>query len=150
MSDSAPAADYYKELAQAITGYTLGACFTSFFGQVSGGAYSIATETGAELVGKLSLGIPPNSPRNPATVSVGVGKCIGEVMGANTDLVGSLMGALCATFVLSTSSLRGSDITPCNIHLSLLMLPVVLVSIGIVVCIATSTLASNFQWIEHH
>ncbi len=85
-------------LKKSLSGYALGVCTVALLGRVGGGIYAKAADVGADLAGK-SYKLDEDDPRNPGVVADNVGDNIGDIVGAGSDLISSLAGAVCATTV---------------------------------------------------
>jgi len=131
-----PSAEDWIYLTESITGYGLGGSSIAMFGRVGGGIYTKAADVGADLVGKVVHGIPEDDPRNPATIADNVGDNVGDVAGMGADLFGSFAESTCAALVIGSSiGLTGGWDAMC--------FPVIVSSIGVVVCLLCSFLATN-------
>ena len=128
------------KLFECIAGFGLGGSAIAMFGRVGGGIYTKAADVGADLAGKVVAGIPEDDPRNPATIADNVGDNVGDVAGMGSDLFGSFGEATCAALVIAAQS---HDLVPAG--WDTLIFPLYISSVGILVCIATSFVATDFR-----
>ncbi|XP_052198402.1 pyrophosphate-energized vacuolar membrane proton pump-like [Diospyros lotus] len=122
-------------LFEAITGYGLGGSSMALFGRVGGGIYTKVADVGADLVGKVERNIPEDDPRNPAVIADNVG----DIAGMGSDLFGSYAESSCAALLVASISSFGiyHDLTG-------MLYPLLISSVGILVCLLTTLFATDF------
>jgi H(+)-translocating pyrophosphatase len=132
------------ELPLLLVGYGFGASFVALFAQLGGGIFTKAADVGADLVGKVEQGIPEDDPRNPAVIADNVGDNVGDIAGMGSDLFGSYAESSCAAlFVASISSFGISH------DYTAMSYPLIISSMGIVVCLITTIFATDLFEIKH-
>ncbi|KAJ4768088.1 K(+)-insensitive pyrophosphate-energized proton pump [Rhynchospora pubera] len=132
--------DDWEGLYDSITGYGLGGSSVALFGRVGGGIYTKAADVGADLVGKVERNIPEDDPRNPAVIADNVGDNVGDIAGMGSDLFGSYAESSCAALFVASISSFGI-----NHEFPAMMYPLLISSMGIIVCLITTLFVTDFQ-----
>lgn len=113
--------------------FGMGASTQALFARVGGGIYTKAADVGADLVGKVEVGIPEDDPRNPATIADNVGDNVGDVAGMGADLYESYCGSILATAALGAAAFVSSG----NVEMQYkaVIAPMLIAAVGIVLSI---------------
>jgi len=114
-----------------IAGLGFGASLIAMFMRVGGGIYTKAADLGADLVGKVEVGIPEDDPRNPAVIADNVGDNVGDCAGMGSDVYESYVVIGIASIILAALLLQPqSDFFFKDI--SLLYFPLIIGALGII------------------
>jgi len=129
---------FLKEFGGIIGGYAMGASTVALFARIGGGIFTKGADVGADLVGKVEIGIPEDDPRNPATIADNVGDNVGDVAGMGADLFESYVGAVIATIVIA-ASMESNQV-------ALMAIPVILIATG---SLASLVGTKTVEWYKH-
>lgn len=119
--------DKITTITSTMLTFGMGASFQALFARVGGGIFTKAADVGADLVGKVEIGIPEDDPRNPAVVADNVGDNVGDVAGMGADLYESYVGSIVATGALGVAA---------GLGVAGVTVPMIMAAIGIIASIA--------------
>jgi len=119
--------DKITTITSTMLTFGMGASFQALFARVGGGIFTKAADVGADLVGKVEIGIPEDDPRNPAVIADNVGDNVGDVAGMGADLYESYVGSIVATGALGVAA---------GLGVNGVTVPMTMAAIGIIASIA--------------
>jgi len=93
----------YEKIPLLLVGFSFGASFVAMFAQLGGGIYTKAADVGADLIGKIEMGIAEDDARNPAVIADLVGDNVGDCAGQAADLFESISAEVLSAMILGST-----------------------------------------------
>ena len=134
-----------EDITSTMLTFGMGASSMALFARVGGGIYTKAADVGADLVGKVEVGIPEDDPRNPAVIADNVGDNVGDVAGMGADLYESYVGSVlsaCALGVIAFNRIESVD------RVNAVVIPMILAAVGVLASIIGSLLVKTGESTE--
>jgi len=116
-----------KVALDTVLGFSFGASALALFAKAGGGIYTKTADIGADLVGKVEIGIPEDDPRNPAVIADNVGDNVGDVAGMGADLIDSYIAGTIAAMIIGAETYVGQT--------TFIVLPLLIKAMGILASI---------------
>lgn len=130
----------FENIPLLLVGFGFGASFVAMFAQLGGGIYTKAADVGADLIGKIEMGIQEDDARNPAVIADLVGDNVGDCAGQAADLFESISAEVISAMILGCALVDKMNHHVMLVKGGFIVFPLIIHCLDIVV----SIIGSNF------
>ncbi len=132
-----------EQITSTMLNFGMGASSMALFARVGGGIFTKAADVGADLVGKVEVGIPEDDPRNPAVIADNVGDNVGDVAGMGADLYESYVGSIVATSALAITAFNQA-----GLQFQGVLVPLIIAAVGVLASIIGTWFVRSDERVE--
>ncbi len=111
-----------------LLGFGFGGTLLALFMRVGGGIYTKAADVGADLVGKVEVGVPEDDPRNAAVIADLVGDNVGDCAGMAADIFESYEVTIVSALILGLALM---EVDPTH-SIKWIIYPLIIRAIGVI------------------
>ncbi len=111
-----------------LLGFGFGGTLIALFMRVGGGIYTKAADVGADLVGKVEVGVPEDDPRNAAVIADLVGDNVGDCAGMAADIFESYEVTIVSALILGLALM---EVDPTH-SIKWIIYPLIIRAIGVI------------------
>ena len=125
----------FEKIPLLLVGFSFGASFVAMFAQLGGGIYTKAADVGADLIGKIEMGIEEDDARNPAVIADLVGDNVGDCAGQAADLFESISAEILSAMILGSALCDKISIQDLEVKSGFICFPLVIHCLDLIVSI---------------
>jgi H+-translocating diphosphatase len=125
----------FEKIPLLLIGFSFGASFVAMFAQLGGGIYTKAADVGADLIGKIEMGIAEDDARNPAVIADLVGDNVGDCAGQAADLFESISAEILSAMILGSDLCDRINISELDVKSGFICFPLLIHCLDLIVSI---------------